>query len=245
MPPTTSWSETTPAGADAINQGDNRIRELKTQIREVVGVDHDFPSSGSASDNGQHLRCTFQEQANLGTGAVGTTILGSQTVNGKGELVYSDEDNNDIVITKSGKINAAAIGGTYNATSVADLATLLNYIYPVGTVVTLGVSTNPATLFGIGTWTAIAGRVIVGIDAGQTEFDTLNETGGAKTHTLDITEIPAHTHTYDKNSSSAGSAPGSGETQSHASTNTGSAGGGLAHNNLQPYVVKYCWERVS
>lgn len=38
------------------------------------------------------------------------------------------------------------------------------------------------------------GRVPVGLDAGQTEFDTMGETGGAKTHTLTEAQIPAHSH---------------------------------------------------
>lgn len=247
MPPTVSWSETTPAGGDALNQGDNRIRELKTQIREVIDVDHDFPSSGSASDVGQHKKCTFQEQADLGTGAVSATILGSQTVAGKGELVYTDEDNNDVQITSAGKIYAPNLAGVYPAANVAALATMMALIYPVGIVITLGVSTNPATLLGIGTWTAIAGRVIVGIDAGQTEFDTLDETGGAKTHTLQTSEIPAHTHTYTKSpgASSVGTDAGGDGTQTLDTENTGSTGGGGAHNNLQPYIVKYVWQRTA
>src|SRR5574343_269391 len=179
--PTTAWAETTPAGSDQINAGDNRIRELKTQIREVIAVDHDFPSSGQAVDNGQHLRVTLQEQADLGTGTVGTTILGNQTVSGKGELVYTDEDDNDIQITSGGKIYAPNLAGVYPAANVAALATMMNLIYPVGIVITLGVSTNPATLLGVGTWTAIAGKVIVGLNGADTDFDTLNETGGAKT----------------------------------------------------------------
>ena len=56
--------------------------------------------------------------------------------------------------------------------------------WPVGSVFIAVVSTNPATLLGYGTWAAFAtGRTLVGIDAGQTEFDTVEETGGAKTHT--------------------------------------------------------------
>lgn len=43
----------------------------------------------------------------------------------------------------------------------------------------------------------IKGRVIVGKDGSQTEFDTLGETGGAKTHTLTTAEIPSHTHIQD------------------------------------------------
>ncbi len=105
--PTVAWSELSPAGSDQINAGDNAIRLAKTQIREVIDVDHDFPSSGQAADVGQHKKVTLQEQADLGTGAVGATILGSQTVSGKGELVYTDEDDNDIQMSSGGKMGAA------------------------------------------------------------------------------------------------------------------------------------------
>jgi microcystin-dependent protein len=40
----------------------------------------------------------------------------------------------------------------------------------------------------------LKGRVPVGFDSSQTEFDTLGETGGAKTHTLTTAEMPSHTH---------------------------------------------------
>lgn len=253
--PTTSWSETTPAGSDQINAGDNRIREIKTQIREVIDVDHDFPSSGQATDVGQHKRVTLQEQADLGTGAVGTTILGSQTVSGKGELVYTDESDTDVQITKDGKLHAPSLAGVYPAANVAALATMMNLIYPVGYVITLGVSTNPATLLGVGTWTAIAGKVIVGIDGTQTEFDTLNETGGAKTHQLTVNEMPAHNHTGSYNGSAseysyveASTSIASLKAREHPATitsNVPSQGGGTAHNNLQPYIVKYVWERTA
>jgi hypothetical protein len=54
--------------------------------------------------------------------------------------------------------------------------------FPVGAVFLSLVSTNPATLLGYGTWNAIgAGRVLVGLDAGDPDFDTDGETGGAKT----------------------------------------------------------------
>ena len=40
----------------------------------------------------------------------------------------------------------------------------------------------------------LLGRVPVGRDAGQTEFDTLGETGGAKTQALTIAQLPSHSH---------------------------------------------------
>ena len=54
--------------------------------------------------------------------------------------------------------------------------------FPIGSVFIAVVSTNPATLLGYGTWSAFgAGRVLVGLDAGDADFDTAEETGGAKT----------------------------------------------------------------
>ena len=51
----------------------------------------------------------------------------------------------------------------------------------------------------------LKGKVPVGRDASQTEFDTLAETGGAKTHTLSASEIPSHTHSFSATTSSNGS----------------------------------------
>jgi hypothetical protein len=126
------------------------------------------------------------------------------------------------------------------------VAAALAAMMPVGFVVTLGVSTNPATLYGFGTWTAIAGKVIVGISGSDTEFDTLNETGGAKTVTLTTAQIPAHSHGIVEGSSGGSGNnvyPANGNFGTNAFTNN--EGGGQAHNNLQPYIVKYVWERTA
>lgn len=50
----------------------------------------------------------------------------------------------------------------------------------------------------------LQGRVAVGRDASQIEFDTLGETGGAKTHTLTASEMPSHTHTFSGTTSTDG-----------------------------------------
>jgi len=102
--PTTSWDETSPAGSDALNQGDNSIRLVKTSIREVIAVDHKFGSSGSDVDNGKHNWVSLLAQADIGTGAAGKPILGAQTVAGKGELLFTDVDNNDVQLTSLGKL---------------------------------------------------------------------------------------------------------------------------------------------
>jgi len=80
--------------------------------------------------------------------------------------------------------------------------------WPVGSVFIAVVATNPATLLGGGTWAAFGtGRVLISRDAGDTDFDTAEETGGAKTvasvgtnaaeaaHTHAYTDVLNHTHT--------------------------------------------------
>ena|SRR3990167_363998 len=91
---------------------------------------------------------------------------------------------------------------------------MVNLVYPVGSIYASIVSTNPATLFGFGTWAAFgAGRVLVGLDATDPDFDVSKETGGAKTvaaigtnsvptftgsalgtHAHDYSDIVQHTH---------------------------------------------------
>lgn len=151
----------------------------------------------------------------------------------------SDDGANIPVANITGTLPVTS-GGTGQTT----LAGFLGLIYPVGCIYTTTVSTNPATVFGFGTWSAFgSGKVLVGLDSGDTDFDTVEETGGEKTHILTIPEMPAHTHTYDKGTL-VGESDGLGSAQkTWTSTNTGSAGGGTAHNNLQPYIVVYFWKR--
>lgn len=86
------------------------------------------------------------------------------------------------------------------------------------------------------------GRVPVGYDSTQTEFDTLGETGGAKTHTLTTEEMPSHRHSFvGSTQNSSLSSGGTGTYIGAGSTNTSYAGGSnnitQPHNNLQPYSV--------
>jgi hypothetical protein len=155
------------------------------------------------------------------------------------------------IIVKDGGVSTAKLADT--SVTFAKLASsVLNAIYPVGSVYTNATdSTNPSTLLGFGTWVAFgAGRVPVGIDSGDTDFDTAEETGGAKTHTLTTSEIPAHTHTYSESSEGppaegvgAGYDPPTAVGRQEA--DSGSTGGGQAHNNLQPYIVVYMWKRTA
>jgi microcystin-dependent protein len=83
----------------------------------------------------------------------------------------------------------------------------------------------------------LKGRVPVGLDSSQTEFDTLGETGGEKTVTLTAAQMPVHNHTSLILGSGEGSTGIPVTASANTNTTTGNAGSGEAHPNLQPYIV--------
>lgn len=129
----------------------------------------------------------------------------------------------------------------------------VNKFYPVGSVYTSVNNVNPSTLFG-GTWERFAaGRTLVGVDTGQPEFNTVKKEGGAKTVTLNVNQIPSHNHKFTVpnyvyfvgEGNTGESAHDMQEPSVDYTTSTGSAGGGQAHNNLQPYITVYFWLRTA
>jgi microcystin-dependent protein len=85
------------------------------------------------------------------------------------------------------------------------------------------------------------GRVPVGLDSSQTEFNSLNKKGGEKTHTLTINEMPKHNHAINTQASGTGQwwalQTQNIERNPDGGYGTSDTGGGQAHNNLQPYIT--------
>lgn len=156
-----------------------------------------------------------------------------------------------------------------NSTKVATTAYItaaLSAMYPVGSIYTnASVSTNPATLFGFGTWTAFgAGRVMVGLNASDSSFDTLEETGGSKdaivvSHTHSASDS-GHQHTVTLGSINAFGTGSSGSRGVYSGTGTGTrdlsesatanisvstTGSSGTNANLPPYIVVYMWKRTA
>jgi hypothetical protein len=147
-------------------------------------------------------------------------------------------------------------------TSTTQLATteFLRTMYPVGVIYTSTASTNPATLFGFGTWVAFGvGRVMVGVGGAF----SAGATGGSAdavvvshTHAATVTD-PSHSHFWSylgMNGTQAGSgsfAAGSGSNQGTSSSTTGitvansTTGVSGTNANLQPYIVVYMWNRTA
>lgn len=208
-----------------------------------------------------------------------TSILGSGNIDISTGTTYTAGDN--ITISNQNVIDTAdtvpLIGETISSeTSSAFVNTgnivngavtpekmawtaIIDKIYPIGSIymsVTLSTAAQVEALLG-GTWEAWgAGRVPVGVDATQTEFDTVEETGGEKTHTLTTSEMPSHTHSAGSNADGFAShaTRGTSFSAGFTKTNSGemfwyrqpaSTGGGGAHNNLQPYITCYMYKRTA
>lgn len=171
-------------------------------------------------------------------------------------------------ISISTNVNTATNADTVDGYHASDL---ISKIYPVGSIYMSMVDTDPATLFGVGTWARISqGRMLLGADDSTYEAGA---TGGEATHTLSVNEMPAHshdisksgdhTHQVSRNIDLGSTDPkgwgGSRDTindydggtnfktsSAGAHTHTiDNAGGGAAHNNMPPYLVCYIWQRTA
>jgi len=100
------WDKTQPQESDAINTGPADIQANNAAIETALDKDHDFTTGGTQT--GKHNMVSLIEAADIGTGAEGLPILGAQTADGKAELVFTDEDDNDVQLTSGGSIPSAS-----------------------------------------------------------------------------------------------------------------------------------------
>jgi hypothetical protein len=207
------------------------------------------------------------------------TVVGNVTGNVTGDVTGNVTGNTNGVVTAAAGSTAVTATFGDNDTSLATTAFVqaaLQALHPVGSIyINAAVSTNPGTLLGFGTWVAFgAGQVMVGLDAGDPLFDTLQETGGSKDAT-----VVSHTHTFSgttggvgdhqHNSGEADEFPYYGSTGISATGANGARSGVLsltgpagAHDhtfsgttastgasgtnaNIQPYITVAVWRRTA
>ena len=160
--------------------------------------------------------------------------------------------NNSFTLDDQGNLTVNSItANSGNISNMNNQSIGFDQIYPVGSVYISVSSINPSSLFG-GTWESFGiGRTLVGVDTSQTEFNTVQKTGGEKKHTLTTGELPNHAHIMalryiycQAGNSDFWAVPYVPES-SMGNAYTKSAGGNESHNNLQPYITVYMWKRTA
>lgn len=103
-----TYDTATPAGSDSPTQADDRMREIKAAIQERENVDHNWPLTGtevSDADAGEHRKVLFHAPiAATPTVAANHGDLRIADVDGKAELHWTDEDEQEIQLTQVGQV---------------------------------------------------------------------------------------------------------------------------------------------
>lgn len=190
--------------------GDNL--NLEVNLASVDAIQSNDGSSFSLDDEGNlivksisiaNLLKINNNQLNLDSSG-NLSVTGNIT--GNGLNVYSitsrnsgkfSMDSNGNLSVKSLNVNGTNITGSGSGPTQSEIC---NFIYPVGSIYMSVNSTNPGTLFG-GTWVAWGtGCVPVGINTGDSDFSTVEKTGGAKSH---VHTVGGHFHNLDGSNSYA------------------------------------------
>lgn len=178
-------------------------------------------------------------------------------INKEGSLFKGkDLENKDLILKVSNV-------GLIQIVDVADLQEQINninnnfnknvfdFIYPIGSIIyNEDENFDPNTVFG-GTWKKIKGKMVFGCDDADDDFSTLKKTGGSKTHTQTIDEMPRHNHevTYNTTSPVPGSnVGGTVLLANEVSTEkfpVSDVGNGQAMDIMNPYYVANIWRRVA
>ena len=229
-------------------------------VQGIYRFDGELKNAWTSTSWGTLL--VFNNNYNGGSGTTGTYLV---------QMAFPT----DCRIYMRQRVNTGAWSSWYKVAVTTDSTETLKKVYPVGSIYMSTVSTNPATLFGFGTWEAMpAGRVLLaqGTASWGTTYNA-GSTGGEATHTLTVGELPAHNHAAtistngEHNHTALGCNSSAGPNNGHfgeignktdgSYANTEYAGnhshtisinnigGNNSHNNMPPYIAYYIWKRIA
>lgn len=242
------------AADDVRQDGAQAIQEINQNFNTAMtGFNQEIDAAVKKAEDAAGAAEGIAEQAAISTiNTQKNQPNGIAGLNSNGKLIQMPTATDVGAVPTSRTINGKALTGNITITA-ADIGTSAIFLasHPVGSLFETTVSTNPGTLYG-GTWAAWGGgRTPVGVNTADTSFNTVEKTGGAKTHTLTVQEIPNHDHDLNAvnegvDNPNGGYHPGwTFNKQYTAQVMSASTGGGQAHNNLQPYITCYIWKRTT
>ena len=256
------------------NDGGSSVTALTIDMSEAgtATFNHDIKIAyggqiGSASDADAITIAsdgvvTFSQAVTLSGGISGDLAISNLDIDG-GTDIGADLVDADLMIVDDGA------GGTNRKAAMSRMKTyILESVYPVGSIFISTSSTSPATSLGFGSWSRFGeGKMLVSQSSSDSDFDTAEETGGAKTHTISESQLPSHDHftmntgngfgnNLENNVNFAGTTNSRGGLgnndyimQAINSTanagKTSSTGSGSAVTHMNPYIVTYMWKRTS
>lgn len=182
---------------------------------------------------------------------------GSQVVTSIGEMAfhYSNVGDSKSILNLAANSSIRVTNSAGNTKVIKSYELVTKCPFPVNSIYISVSSKDPSSLWEGTTWEQIAqGRTLIGQGSGTdangvSKSFSNGSTGGEYSHTLTVQEMPSHSHSYTWRStedseqvSSSSHSVGSNNT---ISGTTGSAGGDVAHNIVQPYLVVYIFKRIS
>lgn len=132
--------------------------------------------------------------------------------------------------------------GTYYRATPAKMQSIVDFIYPVGSIYLSYSHVSPGTLFG-GTWVRIENAFLWAVDADG----EIGLKGGAKEVTLTTDQIPSHSHgsVYSQHATGTKDKAWYNTTGTSVAYGPVETGGGKAHNNMPPYIQVSAWRRTA
>ena len=165
-----------------------------------------FPTSNASSTVKILLKGVEYPVKKVVSGAVVDLAIGDITAGAIANITFV----NDTIILEGENLASATVPGIITENRVEEIAntktntTLATWCpFPVGAIYMSTTSANPGTFWTDTTWQAFAtGKTIIGIDTSDTDFNSVNKTGGSKEVVLTVPNLPIHSHTVGDNSHS-------------------------------------------